>query len=188
MILWGCDVSSPEGFRVSHSANARNVYPTMLVICLRNNKMTIVGRLEGNCTPEELLRRIRSVVQENDIYLTQTRLDRLERSLNQSIRQQQDVAYELSLQADQEKERKKQEEIAKQRRVQEELEAEREAEHQRKVDIENMKLELASTVPSEPNASDDGVVMLVFKLPSGVRLERRFLSLHTLQVSNDWCV
>lgn len=183
MILWGCDVASPEGFRVSHSTNARNVYPTMILICLRNNKMTIVGRLEGNCTPDELLRRIRSVVQENDIYLTQTRLDRLERSLNQSIRQQQDVAYELSLKADQEKERKRQEEIAKQRRIQEELEAEREAEHQRKVDIENMKLELASTVPSEPNATDNGVVMLVFKLPSGVRLERRFLSVHTLQVS-----
>ncbi|XP_063698420.1 FAS-associated factor 2 [Culicoides brevitarsis] len=181
MILWGCDVASPEGFRVSHSTNARNVYPTMLMICLRNNKMTIVGRLEGNCTPEELLRRIRSVVQENDIYLTQQRLDRLERSLNQSIRQQQDAAYELSLKADQEKERKKQEELAKQKRIQDELEAEKQAEHQRKVDIENMKLELASTVPSEPLATDEGVVMLVFKLPSGVRLERRFLSKHSLK-------
>uniref|UniRef100_A0A336M8X6 CSON011543 protein n=1 Tax=Culicoides sonorensis TaxID=179676 RepID=A0A336M8X6_CULSO len=180
MILWGCDVASPEGFRVSQSLNLRSVYPTMVMICLRNNKMTIVGRLEGNCVPEELLRRMRSVVQENDIYLTQARLDRLERSLNRNIRQQQDDAYALSLKADQEKERKKQEEIEKQRRIEQELEAERQAEYQRKIDIENMKVELASTVPSEPS-TNDGVVSLVFKLPSGVRLERRFLSVHTLK-------
>lgn len=182
-IIWGCDVSSPEGFRVSHSLNARSQYPTIMMICLRNNRMTVVGKLEGNCTPEELLRRMRSVVQENDIYLTQARLDRLERSLNQSIRQQQDAAYELSLKADQEKEKRKQEERERQKELQDQLEAEKQAEFQRKIDIENMKLEMAITVPSEPAATENGVVDLVFKLPSGARLERRFLSAHKLIVS-----
>lgn len=180
MILWGCDTATPEGFRVLHTIGSRNC-PNIVVICLRNNKMVVVGRSEGNCNADELLRRLRSIVQENDIYLIQTRADRLERSVNQSIRQQQDVAYEQSLRADQEKERKKQEEREAIRRVEEEQEQQRQAEHQRKIDLENMKLELAESVPSEPQADAVNVVNLVFKLPTGKRLERRFLSNHSLQ-------
>jgi len=179
MILWGCDISTPEGFRVSHSIGSRNL-PNLVVICLRNNKMVVVGRSEGNCNAAELLRRLRSVVQENEIYLIQTRADRLERSMNQSIRQQQDAAYEQSLRADQEKERRKQEEREAARRAEEEIERQRLAEQQRKVDLENMKLELAMSVPSEPAADATNVVNLVFKLPTGKRLERRFLSSHSL--------
>lgn len=184
MILWGCDIATPEGFRVSHTIGSRN-HPNVVVICLRNNKMVVVGRSEGNCNAEELLRRLRSVVQENEIYLIQTRADRLERSVNQSIRQQQDAAYEQSLREDQEKERRKQEERDAIRRAEEEREREKLVELQRKVDLENMKLELASSVPSEPAPDATDIVNLVFKLPDGKRLERRFLSNHHLEVSYD---
>lgn len=57
---------------------------------------------------------------------------RLERSLTQSLRQQQDEAYEVSLRADQEKERLKQLEREKIIQQQLEEEAERNAEVQRK--------------------------------------------------------
>lgn len=179
-LFWGCDISTPEGFRVSHSLNGRN-YPNIVMVCLRNNRMVIVGRSEGFCTGEELLRRMRSVVQENEIYLIQARADRLERSLNQSIRNQQDVAYQQSLLADQEKERRKQEELEAKKRAAQEIEEQRLAEQRRKQDIENLKLDLATTVPSEPAVTEQDVVMMVFKLPDGKRLERRFLSSHILQ-------
>lgn len=57
---------------------------------------------------------------------------RLERSLTQSLRQQQDEAYEVSLRADQEKERLKQ--LEREKIIQQQLdeEAERNAEVQRK--------------------------------------------------------
>lgn len=57
---------------------------------------------------------------------------RLERSFTQSLRQQQDEAYEQSLRADQEKERKKQEERDAEMRKLQEAEAERQAELDRK--------------------------------------------------------
>lgn len=180
-IFWGCDIATPEGFRVSHSMNCRN-YPNIVIVCLRNNKMVIVGRSEGMCNGEELLRRLRSVVQENEIYLIQARADRLERSLNQSIRNQQDAAYQQSLLADQEKERKRQEELEAKRRAEQEIEEQRLAEQRRKQEIEDLKLDLASTVPSEPADTEQDVVMIMFKLPDGKRLERRFLSTHILQV------
>lgn len=107
---------------------------------------------------------------------------RFERNLTQSIRLQQDEAYELSLKADREKERIKQEELEAQRRVEESIEAEKQAEIQRKSDIEDLKLELAANVPSEPPLNSPDAISVVFKLPNGLRLERRFLNSHTLKV------
>lgn len=75
MFFWACDTASPEGYRVSHSVNVRN-YPLIIVVGLRANKMIIMARLEGDCPPEELLRRLRSVVDDNDIWLSQARADR----------------------------------------------------------------------------------------------------------------
>lgn len=75
MLFWACDISSPEGFRVSHSINARS-YPTMVIVGLRANKMIIMGRMEGECSGPELLRRLKTVVDENDVWLSQARADR----------------------------------------------------------------------------------------------------------------
>lgn len=76
MLLWGCDVASPEGYRVSHSVAARS-YPLIVMVGLRANKMVVMARLEGDCTPEELLRRLTTVVGDNDVWLSQARADRL---------------------------------------------------------------------------------------------------------------
>lgn len=75
MFFWACDISSPEGFRVSHSINTKST-PIMVIVGLRSNKMIIMGRMEGECTAEELLRRMRVVVGDNEIYLNQARADR----------------------------------------------------------------------------------------------------------------
>lgn len=75
MLLWGCSVSSPEGYRVSHVINARS-HPTLVVVGLQNHKMTIIGRMEGDCTAAELINRLRLVINENQIWLTRIRRDR----------------------------------------------------------------------------------------------------------------
>uniref|UniRef100_U5EWD1 Putative fas-associated factor 2 n=1 Tax=Corethrella appendiculata TaxID=1370023 RepID=U5EWD1_9DIPT len=179
MLFWGCDIVSPEGYRVSHSINARS-YPIMVMVGLRANKMIIMGRMEGECSPEELIRRMDTVTSDNEVWLQQARNDRLERDLTQTLRQQQDEAYEMSLRADQEKERRKQLEREEQLRIQQEIEAELLAEQERKEDIERLKLELTSKVPSEPPQNSPDTISLVFKLPNGMRIERRFHSLNSL--------
>lgn len=134
MFFWGCDITSPEGYRVLHSINART-FPIMVVVGLRNNKMIIVGRLEGDCTAIELKRRLETIIGENDIWLSQARAERLERSFTQSLRQQQDEAYELSLLADQEKDKLKQIQLEEIKRQELELQAERNAEEEKKLVI-----------------------------------------------------
>lgn len=75
MLFWACDIASPEGYRVSHSIGARS-YPTMVIVALRANKMIIMGRLEGDCTATELLRRLQTVITDNDVWLSQARAER----------------------------------------------------------------------------------------------------------------
>ncbi|XP_012161543.1 FAS-associated factor 2 isoform X4 [Ceratitis capitata] len=179
MLFWGCDVSSPEGYRVSHTLNV-NTYPTMMLITLRNNRMVVVGRFEGDCMPEELIRRMQTVISANEIWLSQARADRLERNLTQTLRQQQDEAYRLSLRADEEKERLRQLERDAEREAQEAIERERAEEERKKEEIAQLKIELAEKVPNEPPAGASDVISVVFKLPNGARLERRFLNSHSL--------
>jgi FAS-associated factor 2 len=86
-------------------------------------------RIEGELNPENLLVRIHQSVADNEAFLIAERQERLERSMTQTLRQQQDAAYLESLQIDKEKERKKREEkerlrqleLEKQRKEQEEI-------------------------------------------------------------------
>lgn len=182
MILWGADVASPEGYRVSHSLNART-HPYLVMVVLRDNKMTIVARMEGDCTADEMLSRMRRVVSENERWLNAARHDRLERSLTQTLRAQQDFAFEESLKADQEKERKRQKEREDQEKIEREIREQEATEQRRKELKERLKLELVQSVPSEPSENDEHAINIVFKLPNGLRITRRFLKSSSLRVS-----
>lgn len=74
-LLWACDVATPEGFRVANSMAAHS-YPLMVIIGLRDNKLTLMGRLEGACAPDLFLTRIKQVVKENEMWLNLARSDR----------------------------------------------------------------------------------------------------------------
>ncbi|KAI9576554.1 FAS-associated factor 2 [Glossina fuscipes] len=183
-LFWACDVSSPEGYRVSHSINART-YPVLVLIALRANRMVIMGRFEGDCTAEELVRRLQTVINANDVWLSQARVDRLERNFTQTLRRQQDEAYRQSLRADEEKERLRQMERERERAVEETLKREKEEAEKRKEEIAQLKLDLTERVPTEPPVDATNVISVVFKLPNGARIERRFLHTNSLEdVSN----
>lgn len=75
MLFWGCDISSPEGYRVSHLINTRT-HPAVVIVGVREHKMVIMGRMEGFCNAAEFIRRLQSVVNDNKIWLTQARQER----------------------------------------------------------------------------------------------------------------
>ncbi|KAK8780723.1 hypothetical protein V5799_017934 [Amblyomma americanum] len=173
MLFWACSVNYYEGSRVSQALR-ENTYPFLAVIVLREHRMTVVGRLEGLMEPETVIVRLQQIMADNEAALITARMERDERSLTQSLRQQQDEAYQASLLADQEKERRRLEEV---RRREEEEQRQRERalqEQQRREEIQRMKLELVDQIPEEPPDSDPHSIHLVIKLPAGTRLERRF--------------
>ncbi|KAK6626449.1 hypothetical protein RUM44_008922 [Polyplax serrata] len=180
LLFWACSIYTGEGYRVSQALRD-NSHPFLAIIVYREGRMTVVARMEGAVDPVELLRRLRAVIKENEICLTAARAERMERSFNQTLRAQQDEAYQQSLLADQEKERlrlaerKKLEEMEKMKRKIEEEEV------KRKEEIRRLKIEYLDRIPEEPSSSHPDAVQLVIKLPCGARLERRFLRDHSLQ-------
>ncbi|KAJ8683205.1 hypothetical protein QAD02_018997 [Eretmocerus hayati] len=183
-LLWACNIKSGEGYKVAEALRS-GTYPFLAVIVLKDNKMTIVGRMEGIPSPSELTSRLQAIIDSNEINLIQARQDRAERSLTQSLRQQQDQAFEESLRADQEKDRKREEE----RRAREEEEArEREQINAYEMEQERIKLqkELAvDKVPSEPDSSDPNACHLQIKLGERT-IKRRFLLDNTIEDVHHW--
>lgn len=179
-LFWGCSSKSGEGYKVSQLFRPKH-YPYMAVVVLKDNRMTIVSRMEGYCDSNILLHRLTTVVAEFEINLVQARTDRVEASLNRSLRAHQDEAFLESLRADQEKERRRREEREAEEAKLRRIEQEARAEEERRQSIAQEKINSVTKVPSEPDANHPDAVHVVFKLPSGHRLERRFLKSHSLE-------
>lgn len=180
MLFWACDTNSPEGYRVSQALR-ENTYPFLALIVLRDNRMTVVARIEGPIEKEDLIHRLRTIMDDNESVLVAARADREERNFNQSLRQQQDEAYQASLLVDQEKARKKREEEDK---VREEEEQKRKMveDHSRMLqEREDRKNNLRSEIPEEPPKDHSDAIKIVLKLPHGSRIERRFLRAQSLK-------
>ncbi|GAB1610638.1 FAS-associated factor 2-like [Argonauta hians] len=174
VLFWACNVSSPEGYRVSRTVRVVK-YPFLSLIVLReNNTMTVVARIEGLVDSQELTRRLQRAIEVNEHAVLSIRRDRERRNADKELREQQDQAYYASLKADQEKERKKQEAL----RIIEEQEMEKReqaAESNRLLmELEKEKSEARLMLPAEPPIDSKDVVRIILTVPSGAHLERRF--------------
>ncbi|XP_034939607.1 FAS-associated factor 2-B [Chelonus insularis] len=183
-LFWACNIQSGEGYKVTEALRAAT-YPFLALIVLKDNRMTIVGRMEGVPSPSELITRLQTIIGNNELSLIQARQERAERSAAQSLRQQQDKAYEESLRADQEKDRKREQE----RRAREEQEAqEKEKLNAQEKEIQRIRVEKELTiqkVPLEPEFNHSDVCHLQIKLGERT-LKRRFLMSHTIQDLYYW--
>jgi FAS-associated factor 2 len=178
-LFWACSVNSDEGHRVSQALR-ESTYPFLAVTVLRQNRMMIVGRIEGLVSTPVLIRKLESLIRDNEAYIVAGRAERLERSVNESIRREQDEAFADSLRQDQERERQKREaEELKRLQEEQELQQQRE-EEERKESLRRAKIDLVSRIPEEPDFKNPDAVRILVKLPSGQRLERRFLKSESL--------
>jgi len=180
-VLFGCSIESNEGYRVSQAVRV-NAYPLLAVIVLRQNRMMIVGRAEGYVDADDLVRRFSAVVADNEAFVVAARADRAERDMNQAIREEQDAAFQETLRQDRGKDRQKRVAEEEKRRVEAQAAAALRSAQDRQDKIRRAKVDLASEVPVEPDASSPDAARIVIKLPGGQRLERRFgRNSHTLK-------
>lgn len=183
-LFWACNVQSGEGYKVAEALKSGS-YPFLAVIVLRDNQMEILERMEGGPSATDLISRLETLIQQNEINLIQARQDRAERSAAQSLRQQQDRAYEESLRADQEKDRRREEE----RKAREEQEArEKEQLHAQEEEIQRIRLKKALTVekiPMEPEPANPNACHLQIKLGERT-MKRRFLMSDTTEDVYHW--
>jgi FAS-associated factor 2 len=172
-LFWGCSVDKPEGYKVSNILRER-MFPSLSVIGLRDNKMTVIGRLEGPHEAAELIERLNVIFAENERFLNAARRDADDRKVSRLIRSEQDDAFLQSLKADQEKAKKKADEEAELVRIEQQAcDERREKAHKRK-EMKLLKKTLRESFPEEPATSEAEAFPLAFKLPSGDRLNRIF--------------
>lgn len=110
--------------------------------------MLLICRIEGETDPCIVISRLHQGVADNEAFLIAARQDRYERNMTQTLRQQQDEAYQQSLRADQEKERKKQEVLRKQQEAEEEKQRQIDEELRR---IEASKIKICKCDTFKPN-------------------------------------
>ncbi|VDQ09751.1 unnamed protein product [Trichobilharzia regenti] len=71
LLFWGCNIESPEGYRVSRTLR-EHTYPFMGVIGLTN----IPRRIEGALESSELVGQLNSILNEHQTAIVNARLDR----------------------------------------------------------------------------------------------------------------
>lgn len=174
LLFWSCSVDYPEGYKAYQSLKV-NQYPFMALIGLKNHKMIVMKKMEGFHNVDTVVATLRTAIQNNEFSLMAARLDRQERDMASLIRAQQDEAFEESLKADQEKERRKREEREKIEQKERLERQKQQAEEERKQRISDMKKTLLADISPEPDPDRSNAWRIMFKLPNGTRLERRFL-------------
>jgi len=167
---------------VSNSLAASS-YPFLCVICNNNiGGMTVLDRIEGYISAEDLMARLTTVLEMNGSILTSARLDTEERERDRTIREEQDIEFLRSIQEDQEKERKVHEEEQQIKQEKERIYHEEEMKRKRQMEKEKKKEILQKDLPSEPTIGEKGITHLIIRLTDGSKLQRRFRITDKLQV------
>ncbi|KAK3737238.1 hypothetical protein QZH41_010868 [Actinostola sp. cb2023] len=150
MLFWACDVNSAEGYRVS-KALRETTYPFLALVSLRDNRMTVVGRMEGIMPVDRYVSVLAQLIADNEPSLVAARAERHERSQTQTLRDEQDAAYHESLLADKEKERRKREELERKKQEEDAKRLKHEASRNKLESIARLRAEKKQQLPEEPD-------------------------------------
>eukprot|EP00053_Salpingoeca_punica_P009578 m.85767 g.85767 ORF g.85767 m.85767 type:complete len:655 (-) comp15071_c0_seq1:283-2247(-) len=180
-VFWAGDVTTQHGREVEVALSATG-YPFVGVYL---PPRTEIGRAEGFLTADQLLTFFHEVYQANAAALHAEQVAQQERTVTQTIRQEQDAEYQESLRLDREREQQRIEEA---RRLENEKKAEEERIAREAAAEEAKKKELESKrdrLPSEPAESEPNMMMNI-RLPDGQSIRRRFRPQETVQVIYDF--
>lgn len=187
-LFWACSIKEREGHRVSQAMHETS-YPFVAMICIRENRMMIVSRQEGCLDASSFLLYLNTTMIDNDNYLNLARQERLNQRQNQVLREQQEQAFQESLQRDREKQRLKDEQVRQDRERAEKEKREHELLNRMRENLrvkkENVRASLeredeeaAALGSLEENTVDR--IRVSVKFPTGARLERKFVEADSL--------
>ncbi|KAI8888945.1 hypothetical protein K501DRAFT_291374 [Backusella circina FSU 941] len=177
ILIWSGSIWDSEANKVGYKLKA-SAYPFMALITLQapyeyaTPKMTVVERMEGFSNPEEWISQLSIAIERNGSVIHRLNNERERRDVERRLKEEQDMAYLKSLEADKEKARKLEQEekaIA--------LEKEKLLQKERQVQIQQEKRAqyiqyLYDHLPKEPTKGE--CVTLCFKLADGDKIVRRF--------------
>lgn len=182
IILWGGNVLDSEAYTVSNEYKCTK-FPFSVLISLTpkegSTRMGIIKRLVGPMPASTYLAGVRTAIAKYAPDIEGVRAERVVQQTARNLRSEQDSAYERSLARDRERARQRREAeqaaAEAEKRAQEDAERAAERERQRQM----WRRWRATTIATEPPASDKDVVRLAVKMPEGIgggagRVIRRF--------------
>jgi FAS-associated factor 2 len=176
-ILWGGNVQDSEAYQVSNSLRCTK-FPFVALICKTTDSgstnMTTVLRAAGPTTASELVARLGTAMTSHEAQLAASRAQQAEQNASQSLRREQDSAYERSLAQDRERARVRREEQEAQARAEKEALMRAQAAETKSANIAQWKRWRLQSLPEEPAATVKDAIRVSIRLPSGERLIRRF--------------
>ena len=178
LIFWGETSSSREGRGMEAQLRPLGPpgsasQPILAMVCLKQHQMQVVWRHFGFIAGEDLLSNLAIQMEQNQSALVEEQANRDQNVLNQSIRAEQDAAYEASLEEDRKK-------AAAARAVEEKLKAEETAKEEAVAAEAAAVLERESTLETkktclpEPPAKGEPSTRIRLKFPDGATVNRVF--------------
>uniref|UniRef100_A0A7E4UQV4 UBX domain-containing protein n=1 Tax=Panagrellus redivivus TaxID=6233 RepID=A0A7E4UQV4_PANRE len=180
IILWGTNVRTTEGAKVA-AALHETTSPSLVLICMRDNRLACVLRVSGAVARENLLAALQEGVNTNQRFLNAILNDRAQRELNNRLRREQEAEYERALEQDRKnlaERRRRESEHAENIRREEEEERLEEEKKQRLLEI---RARLREEVAALPEAVTD-IVRVSVRFPCGSKFDRKFASTDSLEI------
>jgi FAS-associated factor 2 len=176
-ILWGGNVQDSEAYQVSTSLKCTK-FPFVALICRTTDTspppMTTVLRAAGPTPASELVAKLATAITTQETQLAASRAQLAEQSAAQSLRREQDSAYERSLAQDRERTRLRREEQEAQARAEKEVLMREQAAETQAANLKQWRRWRAQSLPAEPPAELKDAIRVSIRLSSGERLIRRF--------------
>jgi len=184
MIVWGCSIQNPEGYRV-HKLLRNPTSPFLAVVSLQNRTMAIVARLNGPLVSEELMSSLNEVKEKCQPSLTLARLKQQELDESKIIRLQQDEAYKRSLEVDRQKASARQKEHEEKLEKSLILEEKKKAKETKEETHKDRKLACAANLPDECTDVEKGVHLRI-RLSNNTLVARVFSMDDSVKVLHDF--
>lgn len=180
ILLWTGDVRDSEAYQVS-TALVCNKFPFTAIVAhtprVSSTAMSVIARVTGPMDASTYIAKIRTAITTHEEQLTTVRAARSAQDFERSLREQQDSAYERSLQADRERARLRKEAEAQAAEEERRKKAEAEAAETLAAKKLQWRRWRAARIAPEPSAAEKDVVRIALKMPEHIaaaRVTRRF--------------
>ena len=189
-VCWAGDLRRQDS-HVLASAVHPSTFPYVALLQSVDGRTSLVMACEGSTTSEELMDLLERAAEAHSAPLTAARRARDDVQHARALRDEQDLAFQESLEADARREAAALEKTAKDTEAREqelrlqadeeaELQAAEQAQKEKEKVIETRRLEKAKSMRAEPRVDAEGVCKVAVKFPDGGRRERRFLESDTV--------
>eukprot|EP00294_Goniomonas_avonlea_P006408 CAMPEP_0114562184 /NCGR_PEP_ID=MMETSP0114-20121206/12390_1 /TAXON_ID=31324 /ORGANISM="Goniomonas sp, Strain m" /LENGTH=243 /DNA_ID=CAMNT_0001747845 /DNA_START=72 /DNA_END=803 /DNA_ORIENTATION=- len=182
-LFWAGSINQADGFNVSNALCASS-YPFLAVVAGNGSTMTVIDAWPFE--REEMMSWLTNILQTHGPELIADRAEVQEREATRALRAQQDLEFQEGLAADRARAREQEEAELAARREEERLQRQEEEREEKEARRRRRRVEAAANVKPEPPEEEGVTAIVAFRLPSGVRLQRRFRKTDQVQCLYDF--